>query len=134
MGFLPTVLLQWSSELNSAIDISFSSLIRKMSVFTLGHLLFDHFQFTLIHGPNIPVSYAVLFFLQHQTLLSPPDTSTTESCFSLWHSCFILSRAIYFSSPVAYWTPSDIMGLIFQYHIILPFHTIRGILLARILE
>ena len=50
------------------------------------------------------------FFLQHQTLLSPPDTSTTEGCFSLWHSCFILSRAIYFSSPVAYWTPSDIGG------------------------
>ena len=26
------------------------------------HLLFDHFQFTLIHGPNIPGSYAILFF------------------------------------------------------------------------
>ena len=27
------------------------------------HLLFDHFQFALIHGPNIPDSYAVLFFI-----------------------------------------------------------------------
>ena len=26
------------------------------------HLLFDHFQFTLIHEPNIPGSYAILFF------------------------------------------------------------------------
>ena len=26
------------------------------------HLLFDHFQFTLIHGPNIPGSYAIFFF------------------------------------------------------------------------
>ena len=26
------------------------------------HFLFDHFQFNLIHGPNIPGSYAVLFF------------------------------------------------------------------------
>ena len=26
------------------------------------HLLFDHFQFALIHGPNIPGSYAVLLF------------------------------------------------------------------------
>ena len=28
----------------------------------LYHLLFDHFQFTLIYGHIIPVSYAVLFF------------------------------------------------------------------------
>ena len=27
------------------------------------HLLFDHFQFTLIHVPNIPGSYAVLLFI-----------------------------------------------------------------------
>ena len=26
------------------------------------HLLFDHFQFALIHGPNIPGPYAVLLF------------------------------------------------------------------------
>ena len=26
------------------------------------HLLFDHFQFALIHGPIIPGSYAILFF------------------------------------------------------------------------
>ena len=26
------------------------------------HLLFDHFQFTLIHGPNIPDYYAILLF------------------------------------------------------------------------
>ena len=26
------------------------------------HLLFDHFQFSLIHGPNIPGSYAILLF------------------------------------------------------------------------
>ena len=27
------------------------------------HLLFHHFQFTMIHGPNIPGSYAILFFI-----------------------------------------------------------------------
>ena len=27
------------------------------------HLLFDHFQFTLIHGLNIPGSYTILFFI-----------------------------------------------------------------------
>ena len=26
------------------------------------HLLFDHFQFALIHGPNIPGSYTILLF------------------------------------------------------------------------
>ena len=26
------------------------------------HLLFDHFQFVLIHGPNIPGSYEILLF------------------------------------------------------------------------
>ena len=36
-----------------------------MSMFSLvniTHLLFDHFQFALIHGPNIPSSYAILLF------------------------------------------------------------------------
>ena len=32
-------------------------------------LLLDHFQFALIHGPNIPGSYAILF-LQHRTYFS----------------------------------------------------------------
>ena len=33
-----------------------------MSMFTLCHLLLDHVQFTLIHGPNNPGSCAVLLF------------------------------------------------------------------------
>ena len=44
------------------------------------HLLPDHIQFILIHGPNIPGSYAHCS-LQHQTLLSPLVTSTTECHF-----------------------------------------------------
>ena len=50
-----------NSELNSPIPIHFSSLIPKMSKFTLA-ILFDHVQFTLIHGPNIPGSYAIMLF------------------------------------------------------------------------
>ena len=42
--------------------------------------LFGHIQFTLIHIPNIPGSYAVLF-LKHWTLLSSPDITTTGHCF-----------------------------------------------------
>src|SRR5574337_624410 len=44
------------------------------------HLLFDHFQFALIHGPDIPGFYALLF-LQHQTLPLSPVTSTIVYCF-----------------------------------------------------
>ena len=75
--------------------------------------VFVHFQFTLIHGPSIPGSYALLFFLQHRTLLLPPDTSTTEH-----HSRFgpdasflleLLVTALH-SSPVSYWIPSNSGG------------------------
>ena len=75
--------------------------------------------------------------LQHQTLLSPSDISTTECCFCFGPAasfCLeLLVNAIH-SSPVAYWTPSDLGGLIFQCHIFLPFHTAHGVLMARILE
>ena len=75
--------------------------------------------------------------LQHQTLFSSSDTSTTEH-----HFCFgpaalffleILVIALH-SSPVAYSTPSDLRGLIFWCHIFLPFHYVHGVLTARILE
>ena len=43
------------------ITVHFSSLIYSVNIHSC-HLLFDHFQFALIHGPDIPVSYAILFF------------------------------------------------------------------------
>ena len=47
---------------------------------------------------QVPVQYCSL---QHQTWLSPPDTSATESVL-LWLSCFVLS--LLWPFPVAYWT------------------------------
>ena len=44
---------------NSSIGIPSPPLA---SVVCSCHLLFDHFQFALIHGPNIPGSYAILLF------------------------------------------------------------------------
>ena len=38
------------------------------------------------------------------------------------------------SSPLAYWIPSNLGELIFSCHIFLPFHTVHGVLSARILE
>ena len=66
------------------------------------HLLFDHSQFILIYGPNIPCYYAILF-LQHRTL--PPSFFClfvlVLSLHSFWSSFF-------HSFPVAYWTPTDL--------------------------
>ena len=92
-------------------------------------LLFDHFQFALIHGPNIPGSYAIL----HWSLLPLPVTSTTGCCFCFGSiSSFSLELFLH-RSPVAYWAPTN-REFIFQCSIFLPFHTVHGVLKAGILK
>ena len=65
------------------------------------HLLLDHVQFILIHGPNISGSYAILFFTA-----SDFTSITSHICnwvlFLLWLSLFILSGVIspLFSSSI----------------------------------
>ena len=72
--------------------------------------------------------------LLHRTLLPSPVTSTTGMWFLLYLHLFILSGVI---SPVI---SSSIVGtyqpgeFIFQCPIFLPFHTVHGILKARILK
>ena len=61
-----------------------------------------HFQ-----GLNILGSYAILF-LQHQTLLSPPDTSTTGHHFCFGSASSFLLELFLCFSPVAHWTPTDL--------------------------
>ena len=79
---------------------------------------------------QVPMQYCSL---QHQTLLLSPVTSTTGYCFLLWLHPFILSGVI---SPLI---SCSILGtyrleeFLFQYPIILPFHTVHGVLKARIL-
>ena len=92
-------------------------------------------KFNLIHDLTfqVPMQYCSL---HHRTLLSSPTTSTTEHLFhfSPDTSSFLeLLLTDLCSSPEAYWTPSDLGGLIFQCHIFLPFHAVHGILTARIL-
>src|SRR5574340_1220028 len=97
------------------------------------HLLFDHFQFALIHGPNIPGSYAILLFTA-LNLASITGPIHNWVLFLLWLHPFILSGVI---SPLI---SSSIMGtyqpeeFLFQCPIILPFHTVHGVLKARILK
>ena len=91
------------------------------------------FQFALIHGPNIPGSYAKLLF-------TAPDLASITSpihnrvLFLVWLHPFILSGVI---SPLI---SSSILGtyrpgeFLLQNLIILHFHTVHGVLKARILK
>ena len=108
-------------------------MIPKMSMFTLAISWFDHFQFTLIHGPNIPGSYAILFSI------ASDFTSITSHIhnwvlFLLWLHLGILSGAIpplFSSSILGTYRPEE---FIFQCPIFLPLHAVHGVLKARILK
>ena len=97
------------------------------------HLLFDHFQFALIHGSNIPGSYAILLFTA-SNLASITSPIHSWVLFLLWLHPFILSAVI---SPLI---SNSIFGtyrpgeFIFQCPSFLPFHTVRGVLKARVLK
>ena len=110
-----------------------SSLILKNVDVHSCHLLFDPFQFALIHGPNVPGSYAILLFI-------PSDLTSITShihngvLFLLWLCLFILSGVIsslFSSSILGTYRPGE---FIFQCPIILLFHTVHGVLKARILK
>ena len=76
---------------------------------------------------HVPFQYCLL---QHLTLLSSPDWALL----SLWLSLFIPSEAIsplFSSSILGTYRPGE---FIFQCHIFLPFHTVHGVLKARMLK
>ena len=91
------------------------------------HLLFDHFQCTLSHGPNIPGSSAILLFTA-SNLASKTIPIHNWVLFLLWLHLFILSGVI--TPPIS----SSILGtyrpreFIFQCPIFLSFHTVHGVL------
>ena len=104
-----------------------------MLMFTLAFFCLTTSNFALIHGPNIPGSYAIFLFT------ASDFTSITSHIhswvlFLLWLHLFILSRV---SSTLI---SSSILGtylfgeFIFQCPIFLPFHTVCGVLKARILK
>ena len=94
-----------SSELNSPIPVHFSLLIPKMVVYSW-HLLFDHFQFTLIHGHCIPGSHAILLFTASDLASITSKHPQLGILFALAHS-FFLELFLHWS-PVAYWAPTDL--------------------------
>ena len=80
--------------LNLPIPVHFSPLIPKIVDIHSCHLLFDHFQFALIHGPNIPGSYAILLFTVSD-LASITSHIYTWVLFLLWLYPFIPSGVIF---------------------------------------
>ena len=109
----------------------FSSLILKMLIFT-HHQLFDHFRFTLIHGPNIPGSFEILLF----TALD--FTFITSHIHNWWCFCFgsvssFLLELFLHSSPVVYRAPTDPESS-FSVVFFLSFHTVHGVLKPGILK
>ena len=98
-----------SSELSSSFPLRFSSLIPKLSMFApaISGLITSNFPWFMDFIFQVPVQY---YSLQHQTSLSPPDISTGE-CFHFDPANLffleLLLIAIY-TSPEAYWTPSDL--------------------------
>ena len=73
-------------------------------------------------------------FLQHQTLLPSPVTSTTGCCFCFGSVSSFFPELFLHSSPVAYWAPTDLGSSSFSVAFFLPFHTVHGVLKARILK
>ena len=100
-GFLPTVvdIIVISVKFTHSGSFQFTD-SQNVDVHSC-YLLFDHFQFALIHGPNIPGSYAILFLTALDFTFI---TSHIYNCtlFSLWLSLFILSGVIspLFSSSI----------------------------------
>ena len=95
------------------------------------HLLFDHFQFALIYGPNIPGSYAILLFTA-----SDFASITNHN----WVLVFFGSMPSFFLELFLYWSLVAYLGtypaaeFIFQCPIFSPFRTVHGVLKARILK
>ena len=93
-------------ELNSPIPVHFSSLIRKMSMFTLAisSLTTSYLPWFMDLTFQVPMQYCSL---QHQTLLSSPVTSTAMCfCFG-FISSFFLELFLHWS-PVAYWARTNL--------------------------
>ena len=122
---------QWLNWSKKKCEGLFPSLSRFLglncmkSLRLLCHLLFDHFQFALIHGPNIRGSYAILFFT------ASDFTSITSHIhnwvlFLLWLHLFILFELFLHCSPVAYWAPTDLRNSSFRVRSFCLFILFRG--------
>ena len=107
-GFLPTVvdiMVIWVLFTHSSLSILVRWFLECQC--SLLPSPFDHFQFALIHGPDIPGSFAILLF----TAL---HLASITSHIHNWVLFFFDSIRLFFLelflhwSPVAYWAPADL--------------------------
>ena len=114
------------------MSVHFSSLIPRMSMFTLAT--------SCLSTSNLPCFMDLTFqfpmqycSLQHQTLLPSPVTSTTGIVFALAPSLysFWTKFSTLLHSILDTYQPGEFS---FQCHNFLPFHTVHGVLKARILK
>ena len=121
-GFLPIVVDIIAIWIKFTISIHFSSLIPKTLMFTVAISCLTTSSITLIHRPNIPGSYVILFFMALNFTLTTTYIHNWV-WFLLWLNLLILSgsTSLLFSSTTLgiYW-PGE---FIFQCHILLPFPT-----------
>ena len=82
-----------------------SSLITLMFTLAISCLTMSNLPWFMNLTFQVPMQYGSL---QHQALLSPPDTSTTEHCFCFGPAASFFLELSLCSSPVVYWTPTDL--------------------------
>ena len=104
-----------------------------MWTFTLSISCLNTSNFPLIHGPDIPGSYAILLF----TAL---DLAFITSHFHNWVLSLLWLHPLILSGVISPLISSSILGtyepckFLFQCPTFLPFHTVHGVLKARILK
>ena len=80
------------------------------------------------------LTFHAILLLWHWTLFPSPITSTTRCCFCFGSISLFFLELFLHSSSGASRGPYRLWEFIFQCHTILPFHTVYGVLKARILK
>ena len=80
---------------------------------------------------QVPMQYCSL---QHQILFPSPVISTTGHCFHFGSASSFFLELFLHSSRVTYWAPTNLGSSFFSNLSFLPFHAVRGVLKARILQ
>ena len=114
------------------MPVHFSLLIPKMSIFTLA--------ISCLITSNLPCFKYLTFQVPMQIALYSMDFSSTSSHIHNWVLLFLWLHLVILSGVISPLISSSLLGtyppgeLIFQCPIFLPFHTVHGVLKARILK